>query len=163
MRKIILMLVMVAFLSTAAYAQLGNILKNIQDSPLLTEKNAMQGIIDRFLNIKSGLAKMKLNQGKLDLLIAALPLLDEAKILSSDILGVFQQKNTLDTAQTDKMGGILGQIEELISSKWSTSSLKPELIQELKDKTQQVNQLITDTLKNSRDTFKAILENIKGR
>jgi hypothetical protein len=158
MKKLIGIGFMIVLLSSPAHAQLGNLIKNVQNNPLLTQQNTVRDTISRFTNIKNTFIKMPMNQGKLAFITAAVPVLNEAYSLSSDILGMFQKNKTLDPAQTNTMSGLLGEVEKLITQKGSTAPLAQTQVKESNQKVQQTTQLLTNILSNEGGLFKALLQ-----
>jgi len=149
---------MAVLLTFPAYAQLGNLIKSVQNSPLLTQQNTVRDTISRFTNIKNAFTKMPLNQGKLSFVTAALPLLNQAYSLSGDILGMFQKNKTLDPVQANKMSGLLGEIENLAAQKGNTAPLAQAQVGEANQKIQQATRILTNILGNEGGLLKSLLQ-----
>ena len=157
MRKCVVLCLAAMLFVLPSYAQWGNLIKNVQNSPLLTQQNTVRDTITRITNIKDAFTKMPLNQGKLSFIAAALPVLNEVYTLSSGILGMFQKNKTLDTAGSNKMNGLLGEVENLLARQWDTAPLAPSQTPEADQKVQQTTKVLTDILTNEGGLLKALL------
>lgn len=158
MRKLLLALAFVVALSSSAQAQWGNMLKNIQSSPLLTQQGAVQDIVSKVQGISSTFSKMPLNSGKLEFIKAALPLLLQVQSISSDVLGMVQKGRPVDTAQTTKMGGLLDQVKGLIAQKWSSSPLTTAQIPNANNQVQQLGGILKNILTSQGDVLKKMTQ-----
>jgi phage-related protein len=133
-------------------------LKNIQSSPLLTQQGAVQDVINKTQNIISTFSKMPLNSGKLEFIKAALPLLTQVQSLSSDLLGMVQKGQSIDTAQTTKIGGLLDQVKGLLGQAWSVNPLTTAQTPEANNQVQQLSGILTNILKNQGDVLKKMTQ-----
>ena len=161
MKRLLIIFLILGLFASSAYAQLGDILKKIENNPLIAQQNTIRETISRINNIKSSFLKMPLNSGKLDFIAAALPMLNQAQSLSSDILALVRKDKTLQPAQTDKMSGLLGEVEKMIAQKWNASPLSKLEMPAAVKKAQQLNSVISNILKNQGDALKGLLQGIK--
>jgi hypothetical protein len=162
MKKTALMIVFIILVSSTAHAQWGDLINKVKSNPLVAQQETLRDLIAKAQAISSVFTQMPLNNGKLDFIKAALPLLTQTNLLSSHLLSSVQQKKTVDSAQTTQMSGLLDQVKELLAQQWSTTPLAANQIPQAKAQSQQITNLLGSILKNEGSALQALIPGLKN-
>ncbi len=134
-------------LPLTAHAQFGNLINNLKNNPALKTQGGVQDIISKAQNIASMFAQMPLNNGKLEFIKAALPMLTQALTASKDV----------SAAGTGKVSGVLDQVKGLFTQKWDATAIAADQLPKANTQIQQFSTMLSDIVKNEGGALKAML------
>ena len=134
-------------LPLTAHAQFGNLMNNLKNNPALKTQVGVQDIISKAQNIASVFAQMPLNNGKLEFIKAALPMLTQALTASKDATAT----------GTGKVSGVLDQVKGLFTQKWDTAAITADQMPKANAQVQQFSGMLSDIVKNEGGALKAML------
>ena len=156
MKKLVLICVAALVLTAPAYAQLGNLINSIKNSPLVTQQQSYKDILGKVQSISAAFAQLPLNSGKLEFIKAALPLLEQVKGITGNSLQNLDANKPVDAAQTTQASGLLEKVKGLLAQHMPTTPLTPAQVPDATNQVGQLSSVLQGIMQNAGDSLKKL-------